>query len=98
MRALSKRKSLHWLWVSCRPAFFLRYFYELFGFVIGQFWYSIGPRGGGCQTALAGARVRARLFLRAYLALHPHARLCFLLFFPGLYRCFVENEGVGCSA
>ena len=53
-------------------------------FVIEGFWYPNVPRAWGCETALAGARVCARVFLRAYLALHPHARLCFLLRFPVL--------------
>ena len=35
------------------------------------------PRGGGCQTALAGLRLTARCSHRAYLALHPYARLWF---------------------
>ena len=68
------------------------------GFLIVGFLWSVAPRAWGCQTALAGARLCARVFLRAYLALHPHARLCFLSRFPVLYRCIVEIEGVGCSS
>jgi hypothetical protein len=40
----------------------------------------MAARAWGCEFALAGVRLRARVVLRAYLALHPHARLCF---FPG---------------
>ena len=63
-------------------------------FVIEGFWYSTVPRAWGCETAQAVARVGARLFLRAYLALHPHARLCFFGVFPGFDRYLFENEEV----
>jgi hypothetical protein len=50
--------------------------------VIEVFCLTIVPRAWGCETAQAGLWLCARLFLRAYLALHPHARLCF-------FGCFV---------
>jgi hypothetical protein len=65
----------------------LRSFCELSAFVIEAFWSSMRPRAGGCLTAQADAKQCARMFLRAYLALHPHARLCFLCDFP----CFADS-------
>ena len=45
--------------------------------MIEGIWCPNVPRAWGCESAQAGVRLCARLFLRAYLALHPHARLCF---------------------
>jgi hypothetical protein len=64
--------------------------------VIEGFCCPLAARAWGYETALAGARVCARGEMRAYLALHPHARLCFLLCLPGLKRRFDENEDVSC--
>ena len=68
---------------------------NILGKKIEPFWPFLG---GLYETALAGVRLCARGEMRAYLALHPHARLCFLVFFAGLRRCSVENEVVHCSA
>ena len=57
-------------------------FEQHLSFMIEGFWYPIGPRAWGCHTALAGLWRTARWFYRAYLALHPHARLWF-------FDCFV---------
>jgi hypothetical protein len=60
--------------------------------VIEWFWYSTVPRAWGCETALAGVGLGARWFYRAYLALHPHASLCFFFGFPGFDRFLIEFE------
>jgi hypothetical protein len=71
------QKMLLRLWATCTPSFFLRSFCELPGFVFDEYLSSMAARAWGCLTAQAGLRLCARLFSRAYLALHPHARLCF---------------------
>ena len=70
---------------------------ECSSFVIVGFWLLLSPRAGGCQTALAGARLCARMFFRAYLALHPPARLWFFGVFPCFVRCLIASAPVLCS-
>jgi len=69
-------------------------FEQHLSFMIEGFWYPIGPRAWGCHTALAGLWRTARWFYRAYLALHPHARLWFFGVFPVFERYLIENEEV----
>jgi hypothetical protein len=73
------------LWAYTPMPHCLHSFCTLPAFVNEDFSASKSARAGGCQTALAGARLTARLFDRAYLAFHPHARLCFF----GVLLCFV---------
>jgi hypothetical protein len=54
VRALSRLKSLHRLWASCAPSFFLCSFCELPRFVFDEYLSSVAARVWGCQTALAG--------------------------------------------
>jgi hypothetical protein len=71
VRALSRLKSLHRLWASCAPSFFLCSFCELPRFVFDEYLSSVAARAWGCQTALAGVWLCARMNMRAYLALPP---------------------------
>jgi hypothetical protein len=68
------------------------------GFVIEVNFSSIHPRAWGCQTALAGVRLSARMVFRAYLALHPHARLWFFLGFVVVVGFSVLNGRFLCLA
>ena len=58
----------------------------------------MAPRAWGCESAQAGAKLCARGVMRAYLAIHSHARFGFLWGLPVLKRRSVENEDGSCLA